>query len=149
MATIKLRRDDAADWVSVNPVLADGEPGWDRTNRELRVGDGTNPWNGLTPVNARVRAVTATGTAVTVGPAAVGTVIDTTNGSAVAATVSAGTTGDVVEVTQYGAGQVTFTGDSGVTLRSASGLKTRAQYSSVALRWRTGTEVIVSGDLTA
>jgi hypothetical protein len=149
VATIKLRRDDLADWNSVNPVLADGEPGWDRTTDEMRVGDGTTDWDSLPPINARVRVRALAGTTGNVGPTDLGTVVETTNGSAVAVTVLAGTAGDVVEVCQYGAGQITFAGDSGVTLRSASGLKTRAQYSSTALRWRTGTEVVLTGDLTA
>lgn len=48
---IQLRRDNAANWEAVNPVLADGEPGWDRTNQEIRIGDGVAPWNELDPIN--------------------------------------------------------------------------------------------------
>jgi hypothetical protein len=40
---IKLRRDTAANWASADPVLQLGEPGYDTTNNELRIGDGTTP----------------------------------------------------------------------------------------------------------
>jgi hypothetical protein len=95
-----------------------------------------------------VASSTITGTTYTYAAADIGTVKETTNGSAVAVTVPQFAAGAVVETTQYGAGQITFAGDTGVTLRSASGLKTRAQYSAVVLRWRSATEVMVSGDLT-
>ena len=45
---IKLRRDTAANWADANPVLALGEPGYDTTNNELRIGDGTTAWSDLT-----------------------------------------------------------------------------------------------------
>ena len=44
---IKLRRDTAANWTTNNPVLALGEAGYDTTNNQLRVGDGTTVWSGL------------------------------------------------------------------------------------------------------
>jgi len=47
---IKLRRDTAANWAATDPVLQLGEPGYDTTNNELRIGDGTTAWSGLTPI---------------------------------------------------------------------------------------------------
>lgn len=48
MATqIKLRRDTFQNWYDVNPTLADGEPGYDITNKKLKIGDGTTAWNSL------------------------------------------------------------------------------------------------------
>ena len=48
MATqIKLRRDTAANWSSANPVLAQGEPGYDLTSKRLKIGDGVTAWNVL------------------------------------------------------------------------------------------------------
>ena len=48
MATqIKLRRDTAANWTSNNPVLAQGEPGYDLTSKRLKIGDGVTAWNTL------------------------------------------------------------------------------------------------------
>jgi hypothetical protein len=144
---IQFRRGTTSQWDAANPTLAGGEPGVDLDTGALYLGDGVTDYDGLRAHGTTVRSATRAGTSITVGPDDVGTVVETTSGSAVAVTVLAGQAGDVVEVTQYGAGQATFTGDSGVTLRSASGLKTRAQYSSMALRWRTATEVIVAGDV--
>ena len=47
--TIKLRR--GTDWSS-NPVLAEGEPGFDTTNNILKVGDGTTTWDNLNPIGS-------------------------------------------------------------------------------------------------
>ena len=48
MSTIfKLRRDTSSNWSTNNPVLADGELGFDRTNVYLKIGDGTTAWNSL------------------------------------------------------------------------------------------------------
>lgn len=44
---IKKRRDTAANWASVNPVLAAGEEGYETDNRESKVGDGVTAWNSL------------------------------------------------------------------------------------------------------
>lgn len=45
--TIKLRRDPASRWTSVNPVLASGEPGFELDTGKLKIGDGTSLWSGL------------------------------------------------------------------------------------------------------
>jgi hypothetical protein len=48
MATqIKLRRDTYQNWFDANPVLAEGEPGYDLTNKKLKIGDGTTLWRVL------------------------------------------------------------------------------------------------------
>lgn len=47
MTTIQLRRDTAENWSSVNPILSQGEAGYDITNKVLKIGDGTTPWNNL------------------------------------------------------------------------------------------------------
>lgn len=44
---IQIRRDTSSHWTNNNPVLALGEMGFDTTNRQIRVGDGVTPWNGL------------------------------------------------------------------------------------------------------
>ena len=41
---ILIRRDTAAAWASVNPVLAAGEFGLDRTEQRAKLGDGVTPW---------------------------------------------------------------------------------------------------------
>lgn len=44
---IQIRRDSAADWTSVNPVLADGEIGIEQDTRKIKIGDGVTEWNSL------------------------------------------------------------------------------------------------------
>ena len=47
MAQIRLRRDQAANWTSANPVLAAGEAGYELDTRLLKIGDGVTAWNNL------------------------------------------------------------------------------------------------------
>jgi hypothetical protein len=48
MATrIKLRRDTAANWTSINPILASGEPGYETNSIKYKIGDGVTDWNSL------------------------------------------------------------------------------------------------------
>jgi len=57
--------------------------------------------------------------------------------------------GAVVTVVNYGAGQVTVVGDTGVTVRSANGLKLRVQYSAASLIKISNTEWVLTGDTVA
>jgi hypothetical protein len=45
--TIQLRRDTAANWASVNPVLAQGEAGYETDTNNLKFGDGSTAWSSL------------------------------------------------------------------------------------------------------
>ena len=56
---IKLRRDTEANWTSNDPVLALGEAGYDTTNNQLRVGDGTTVWSSLSAVSGGGNKITA------------------------------------------------------------------------------------------
>jgi hypothetical protein len=56
--------------------------------------------------------------------------------------------GTVILVCQYGSGQVTVKPAPGVTIRTASSLTTRAQFSELSLRKRAANEWVASGDLT-
>lgn len=56
--------------------------------------------------------------------------------------------GTSLQVCQAGAGQITIAAGSGVTLRTARSLTTRAQYSTITIRKRGVNEWILSGDLT-
>ncbi len=44
---IKIRRDTAANWTSINPVLAVGELGLETDTRKAKFGDGATAWNSL------------------------------------------------------------------------------------------------------
>ncbi|HVH49970.1 MAG TPA: hypothetical protein VM760_08870 [Sphingomicrobium sp.] len=46
-AIFRIRRDTAANWASVNPVLKLGEPGLETDTRRIKYGDGSTAWNSL------------------------------------------------------------------------------------------------------
>jgi hypothetical protein len=47
---ITFRKGTASQWISANPILGSGEPGYDLTNKVLKIGDGVSSWSGLSPV---------------------------------------------------------------------------------------------------
>lgn len=48
---IQLRRDTAADWTAANPILADGEEGYEKDTGKRKIGDGVTAWNALSYVS--------------------------------------------------------------------------------------------------
>lgn len=44
---IQVRRDTAANWTSANPTLAAGEIGFDSTNNQIKIGNGSTAWSSL------------------------------------------------------------------------------------------------------
>lgn len=46
--TIQMRRDTAANWTTTNPVLAQGELGYETDVHKYKVGDGVTTWNNIT-----------------------------------------------------------------------------------------------------
>jgi len=101
----------------------------------------------------QVTATTQAGTTYTFGLADASTAVEFTSSSAVTATVPpngsvAFPVGTVIELLQYGTGQLTIAPGSGVTIRSADGLlSARTQYSSLSLRKRATNEWVLAGDL--
>jgi hypothetical protein len=79
--------------------------------------------------------------------------IQCNSGSAFTATVPTSSVafanGTVITLMNYGAGQVTIQGDTGVTIRSSNGLKLRTQYSMASLVKISNTEWVLSGDTVA
>ena len=47
LTTFQFRRGLAENWKKNNPVLAIGEPGFERDTYRLKIGNGTTPWNEL------------------------------------------------------------------------------------------------------
>ena len=45
--TIQIRKGTATQWSSTNPVLGSGEPGFDTTNKILKIGNGSTVWDSL------------------------------------------------------------------------------------------------------
>jgi hypothetical protein len=50
MTIIRLRRGVSADWTTADPVLDEGEPGWDNVAQVLKIGNGFTVWSALDPV---------------------------------------------------------------------------------------------------
>jgi hypothetical protein len=44
---IRVRRDTAANWTTVDPVLASGEHGYETDTKLFKIGDGTSAWSAL------------------------------------------------------------------------------------------------------
>lgn len=79
MTQIQVRRGTAAAWVAANPILAQGELGYEIDDHGIKVGDGSTAWNtlGYFPIN--ISAVGGdTTTALGVGSINVGHASDTT-----------------------------------------------------------------------
>ena len=47
MDRIQLRRDSSARWAEINPILLEGEVGYEIDTRLRKIGDGVNRWNEL------------------------------------------------------------------------------------------------------
>lgn len=59
MTRIQLRRDTAANWESVNPVLAEGEIGIDLTNNKFKIGNGVDTYTSLPYASGDAETLTA------------------------------------------------------------------------------------------
>ena len=80
--------------------------------------------------------------------------IEMSNASAITVTIPLNSAvafpiGTSLDILQTGAGQVTITGDTGVTVNATPGLKLRTQWSSATLFKRDTNTWVVYGDLTA
>lgn len=47
---IFFRRDSSTNWEAADPILGVGEPGYDTTTGEVKVGDGVTTWSALSPI---------------------------------------------------------------------------------------------------
>jgi len=45
--TIRLKRGTSSSWRRVNPVLLEGEPGFEKDTNKLKIGNGDAAWNDL------------------------------------------------------------------------------------------------------
>lgn len=50
MNQLILRKDTASNWNTYNPILEEGELGYDTTNQLLKIGDGETSWDALSPI---------------------------------------------------------------------------------------------------
>lgn len=47
MPRIQIRRGTAAEWTASDPILAEGEPGFETDTNTFKIGDGTTHWSAL------------------------------------------------------------------------------------------------------
>lgn len=52
ITNINFRKGTSSEWTTANPVLDNGEPGYDTTNKILKIGDGVNLWSALPAINS-------------------------------------------------------------------------------------------------
>lgn len=50
---ITFRKGTDQEWSTANPILENGEPGWDVTNNIFKIGDGIHPWDQLDSLNTK------------------------------------------------------------------------------------------------
>lgn len=55
------RRGTSAEWAAANPILGDGEIGYDRDLGIIKLGDGVTPWNGLSTPDILKSVIDAAG----------------------------------------------------------------------------------------
>lgn len=135
---IRARRDDAANWTSVNPIPALGEICLEMDSRRFKVGDGILDWNNLPYWNERPHITTISGTTHTLSPADENGVLLCTNPLGCLVTLPKYAdvplpNGFITHVHQDAAGQVVLVGAAGVTTKTAISLKTRVINSSLSI----------------
>ena len=57
---LQLRHDTAANWTSVNPILAQGEIGVELTTNKIKIGNGSSTWSALSYLINTTGAVVGT-----------------------------------------------------------------------------------------
>lgn len=56
LISLQIRRGTASQWTTENPVLSDGELGYEKDTGFLKIGDGITPWNMLPYFNGSIVA---------------------------------------------------------------------------------------------
>ena len=153
---IQFRRGTASEWASANPILTEGEIGAELDTGKFKVGDGATAWNSLayalSPV-AYSSVSTQSGTTYTFTLGDETKITSVTSSSAISLTVPLNSSqafliGSRLDIVQKGTGQATLVAESGVTINTPTTLKTRDQYSIIALIKVDTDEWVATGDLS-
>ena len=174
---IQLRRGTASEWTSANPILAQGEFGYESDTSKFKVGDGTASWTALDyavgdildPATASATYLTISAAESNYSPLNITEVEKTTDfsltltdankllrinsASAVAVTVpvnasAAFTTGTTVLLYKAGTGPVTISGAAGVTINSLNSASAiSGQYGQSSLIKRDTDEWLLAGNI--
>jgi len=118
ITNIQFRKGTSTEWSTTNPVLASGEPGYDITNKSLKIGDGSTTWSSLSSINLLTSNITnfASG---------VNALID----NAVSASIVGGSGVDIV----YSSGTNTLTISSALTAGSGISLSQNSGNYTISL----------------
>jgi hypothetical protein len=141
---IRTRRDIAAIWTSVNPIMREGEEGLETDTKKYKVGDGVTAWNSLAYWTdggssvARPHIKTVTGTTYTLVTSDENGILLFTDAAGCVITLPPTVAALIVDgwlthVHQEGNGILQLVAGAGVTTRAAIGLKTRTQYASLSI----------------
>jgi hypothetical protein len=157
---IQLRRALAANWTSVNPILAHGEMGLELDTYSTKVGDGTTAWNLLpyyTPFvisdgkgNVRSIPLNSQTAAYILAASDGGKVVSITTGG-VTVNDSLMSAGDVVTIYNNSASSQVITQGTGVTLQwagqtsSTTGSRTLGLYGIATILFLSPSSAIISG----
>jgi hypothetical protein len=156
---IKLRRDTAANWSSVNPTLASGEPGLETDTLKIKYGNGSTAWNSLSYAGGSSTFALPTASTTTLGGVKVDGTSITINGGVISSSGGGGGGGGTVQLGN--AGNLAYYPNATNVVDDASGLSwssvdnaftitgtTFLQQSSEAFTVKTGATGIVTHDFS-
>ena len=153
---LQQRRDTAANWTSNNPTLAAGEIGYETDTARFKIGNGTTAWISLAYAYGAAPALTfnsQSGTSYTLQASDAGAMVYLSNAAGITLTVppSVFSIGQVIDYQQRGAGIVTISAGSGVTITSSGATsaapKTRIQFSAASIICDGTNSFTVVGDI--
>lgn len=102
---IQLRRGNASEWTSANPILLSGEIGIELDTNKFKVGDGSNSWSSLSYVGGFLAEDTASATYATISS-------PTFTGTPLAPTAASGTNTTQIATTAFVATEISNLIDS-------------------------------------
>jgi len=136
---IQLRRDSAANWTSTNPILDQGEPGYEISSSgslgNLKIGDGSSRWSQL-PYHSGLNGYVPIASNSSVGGIQIGAGLTINGAGVVSAYVPTAATISSQGLTQLGPvlgayQSVAQTGSSGITVNGTLPTYTTVTYDQV------------------
>ena len=118
---IKIRRDTATNWATVNPTLAAGEPGLETDTLKIKYGNGTTTWNSLAYAGGSSVASLPTASETVLGGVKVDGTTITINAGVISATGGSGGSGSGT-VNNGTSGALAFYPSDGSAVDNAAGL---------------------------
>jgi len=154
---VQFRRGTAAQWTSANPILSQGEAGYEYDTGKFKIGNGSQAWNSL-PYSSGTTGPTGPTNSLTIGTVSAGPAAATITGTApnqtlnltlqTGATGSTGATGATGSVGPTGpTGATGATGPQGVGINLIGSVATVGALPAVGLAINDAYIVDADGDL--